>query len=259
MARPGKSQDALLAYWNGNPTGVATSELTIVQGTVVFDYSTPAIWQRTSLLDNSAFNLIASANGGTLTAPVLAGATTVTGTLAQPVNPTVVAAAGTTQGTAAALGTQAYQMVSSGTSAAGWQLTPSAGLAIGSGVTQTLYNTTAVAGKLYPDTGGSIDLGNANASQNVPASTGVRASLFAVNQVQTSNTATSSSTLTIASTTGLIIGQSVTGTGIPANTTISTISSGTVVLISATTTAGASGTTLTFGSAWLVEQLNTLG
>lgn len=67
MPIPGNSEIALLAYWPGNPTGVSMSELNILQGTVVFDFSTPSVWQKTSTTDNSAFNLLA---GNTITGSI---------------------------------------------------------------------------------------------------------------------------------------------------------------------------------------------
>lgn len=60
MPVPGNSEIALLAYWNGNPTGVSMSELNIAQGTLVLDFSTPALWQKTSTTDNSGFNNLLS-------------------------------------------------------------------------------------------------------------------------------------------------------------------------------------------------------
>lgn len=71
MPNPGNSSLALVAYWAGNPTNVPMSELNIQQGTLVIDTTTPAIYQKTSTTDNSAFNLLAAATGATLTNAVL--------------------------------------------------------------------------------------------------------------------------------------------------------------------------------------------
>jgi hypothetical protein len=80
MPVPGNSQIALLAYWEGNPTGVLMSELNIPFGTVVFDYTTPAIWQKTSTTDNSAFDLLSiGGESPTLTALTVTGLSTLGG------------------------------------------------------------------------------------------------------------------------------------------------------------------------------------
>lgn len=63
MPVPGNSEIALVAYWGGNPTNVLMAELNIPFGTFVVDYTTPALWQKTSTTDNSGFNLIATGSG----------------------------------------------------------------------------------------------------------------------------------------------------------------------------------------------------
>lgn len=71
MPNSGNSEIALLAYWAGNPTNVPLAELNIQKGTLVLDTSTPAIYQKTSTTDNSAFNLLAIGTGGTFTTPTI--------------------------------------------------------------------------------------------------------------------------------------------------------------------------------------------
>lgn len=62
--QPGNSFVAGYAYWAGNPTSVAISEFNAPPGTVVLDYSTPALWLKTSALgDNSGFLLLQTGDG----------------------------------------------------------------------------------------------------------------------------------------------------------------------------------------------------
>lgn len=63
----------------------------------------------------------------------------------------------------------------------------------------------------------------------------------------TGDTTSGSATVTVGSTAGLVVGQSVVGAGIPANTTIATIGAGSITL-SANATATATSVPLTFGT-----------
>lgn len=67
----GKSETLLIAYWAGNPTNVSMSSLNISQGTLVIDTTNSVLYQKTSTTDNSAFNLIAIASGGSFNAPTI--------------------------------------------------------------------------------------------------------------------------------------------------------------------------------------------
>jgi hypothetical protein len=67
-------------------------------------------------------------------------------------------------------------------------------------------------------------------------------------QTGTTNSTTTVSALSVG-TSFLVVGQPVSGSGIPAGTTIATISSGTQIILSQAATASASGVTLTFGTA----------
>lgn len=67
MPLQGNSGLSLHAYWNGSPVGVSTSELNIQKGTIVIDFVTPALWQRTSANDNSTFNQLTVGASGALT------------------------------------------------------------------------------------------------------------------------------------------------------------------------------------------------
>lgn len=68
----------------------------------------------------------------------------------------------------------------------------------------------------------------------------------ASNYVKTGDLHSSTTVDNIVSTTGLVVGMSVSGTGIPANTTIATVVGPTSITLSAAATATATGTTLTF-------------
>lgn len=100
--------------------------------------------------------------GGTL---AVTGATTLTGTLKVAANNTPVAATGTDQAGAAAVGAQDIVTISSDGAAKGVKLR--AGVA---GQRITIINTTATACKLYPATGGTIDGLSANAAVTIAAS-----------------------------------------------------------------------------------------
>lgn len=77
MPVPGNSIIPDVAYWPGSPVGVSITELNIPFGALVIDNVTPALWQKTSTTDNSAFNQLSQANQ--LTAPVIAGGLTASG------------------------------------------------------------------------------------------------------------------------------------------------------------------------------------
>lgn len=77
---PGNSFVTGLAYWAGNPTSVDTSEFNAPLGTLVLDYSTPALWLKTSALgDNSGYVLIQT--GTAAGAITIAGALTLSAAL----------------------------------------------------------------------------------------------------------------------------------------------------------------------------------
>lgn len=193
MPITGENIIPLVAIYPGNPTSVSTSIFNVPKGTIVIDTSTPAIWQKTSALgDNSGY----SANsGGTLTAPLISGGLTASGSaannfsgstgtfltstgrntiggpLAMKVVNTAVAAAGSTNADAAALTTSQIQHVSSDSAAKGVILP--VGVA---GYDLTIINDSATACKIYPDAGGNVNGGTATSgSVTVPASKGVRA------------------------------------------------------------------------------------
>lgn len=64
MPIPGSLGTPLIAAYPGNPTSVAVTEFNVPPGTFVVDYSTPALWQKTSALgSNSGYNLVANASG----------------------------------------------------------------------------------------------------------------------------------------------------------------------------------------------------
>lgn len=63
-------------------------------------------------------------------------------------------------------------------------------------------------------------------------------------------TSASASVINIGTTTGLTVGMVVTGAGIPVNTTILTVDSGTAITLSANATATAAGVSLTFTAIW---------
>lgn len=173
------------------------------------------------------------------------------------VNPTIVASAGSNQGGAAALGSQGTQLISSASSAAGVILSPSAGLPFGA--TFFVYNTSATAAKIYPEVGGMLNFLATNASQTVPASTGVRARVISPTQTQLGSTVQSGTTLAVQSSSGLFAGQSVTGAGVASGATISSLPSAQAVIVSATCTLTGSGVALTFGGAFVTDQLGARG
>lgn len=77
MANPGNSSLPLLYFYNGNPTNVATSIINPPLGSIVIDYTTPALWQKTTAQgDNSGYN---GASGGTINAPLITGGLTASG------------------------------------------------------------------------------------------------------------------------------------------------------------------------------------
>src|ERR1700722_7179163 len=84
MPLPGNCFVAGIAYWSGNPTNVATTELNVPKGTIVLDSSTPAVWQKVSALgSNATYNLLAvGGSGTTLTDPVIVGGLTASGSVA---------------------------------------------------------------------------------------------------------------------------------------------------------------------------------
>lgn len=66
----------LLYVYAGNPTGVSTAAFNPPVGSLVVDTSTPALWQKTSILDNSTFS---GGAGSTFTAPLITGGLTASG------------------------------------------------------------------------------------------------------------------------------------------------------------------------------------
>lgn len=80
MANPGNSSLPLLYFYNGNPTNVSTAIINPPLGSIVIDYSTPALWQKTTVQgDNSGYN---GASGGTINAPLITGGLTASGSAA---------------------------------------------------------------------------------------------------------------------------------------------------------------------------------
>lgn len=191
MPNEGSSGTTLIAYFPGTPVNAAVSAFNVPPGTVVIDYSTPAIWQKTSALgDNSGY----SANsGGTLTAPLISGGLTASGSAAnnfsgstgtfltstgrttiggpiafKSVN-TAVAAAGSTNADAAALTTASMQHVSSDSAAKGVILPTSV-----AGYQFLIINDSATACEIYPDAGGNVNgQTTTSGSVTIPASKGV--------------------------------------------------------------------------------------
>lgn len=77
MANPGNSSIPLLYFYNGNPTNVSTAIINPPLGSIVIDYTTPALWQKTTAQgDNSGYN---GASGGTINAPLITGGLTASG------------------------------------------------------------------------------------------------------------------------------------------------------------------------------------
>lgn len=77
MANAGNSSLPLIYFWPGNPTNVAVSEVNAPKGSLFIDYSTPAIWIKTSAQgDNSGFT---GGAGSTLTGPLISGGLTASG------------------------------------------------------------------------------------------------------------------------------------------------------------------------------------
>lgn len=193
MPIPGSNIIPLVAAYPGNPTNVATTIFNVEPGTLVIDYSTPALWLKTSALgDNSGFT---GGAGSTLTAPLISGGLTASGStannfsgstgtfltstgrntiggpLALKVVNTAVAAAGSTNADAAALTTASIQHVSSDSAAKGVILPVGV-----PGYELIIINDSGTACKIYPDTGGNVNGGTATTgSVTVPASKGVLA------------------------------------------------------------------------------------
>lgn len=77
MALPGNSSLPLLYYFSGNPTNVSTAIINPPLGSLVIDYVTPSLWVKTTAQgDNSGY---AGGAGGTLSAPVISGGLTASG------------------------------------------------------------------------------------------------------------------------------------------------------------------------------------
>lgn len=57
----------LVYVYAGNPTNVSTQAFNPPKGSIVLDTTTPALWQKTSLNDNSAFNQLTVGASGALT------------------------------------------------------------------------------------------------------------------------------------------------------------------------------------------------
>lgn len=70
----------LVYTYAGNPTNVSKQAFNPPKGSIVIDISTTALWQKTSLNDNSAFTQLSQGNA--LTAPVIAGGLTASGSAA---------------------------------------------------------------------------------------------------------------------------------------------------------------------------------
>jgi hypothetical protein len=77
MANPGNSSLPLLYFFSGSPLNVSTSIINPPLGSIVIDYTTPALWQKTTAQgDNSGY---AGASSGTWTTPLISGGLTATG------------------------------------------------------------------------------------------------------------------------------------------------------------------------------------
>lgn len=77
MPNPGNASLPLLWYYPGNPTNVATAIINPPLGSLVIDYVTPSLWVKTTAQgDNSGY---AGGAGGTLSAPVITGGLTASG------------------------------------------------------------------------------------------------------------------------------------------------------------------------------------
>lgn len=87
------------------------------------------------------------------------------------------------------------------------------------------------------------------------AGRGTKLSIGAVLSITGDTTSASTSVTSVSSTTGILVGMAVTGAGIPANTTVASIGSGTITLSQAAT-ATASDVTLTVGSALSIGEAN---
>lgn len=77
MSLPGNSSLPLLYFYPGSPLNVSTSIINPPLGSIVIDYTTPALWQKTTAAgDNSGY---AGASSGTWTTPLISGGLTATG------------------------------------------------------------------------------------------------------------------------------------------------------------------------------------
>src|SRR5258708_327882 len=77
---PGANIIPLIAIYPGNPTNVSTAVFNVPLGTIVVDYSTPALWQKTTALgDNSGYS---GGAGSIFTAPLISGGLTASGSAA---------------------------------------------------------------------------------------------------------------------------------------------------------------------------------
>jgi hypothetical protein len=80
MALPGNSSLPLIFFYPGNPTNVSTTIINPPLGSLIIDYSTPAMWQKTTAAgDNSGYS---GGAGSTLTAPLISGGLTASGSAA---------------------------------------------------------------------------------------------------------------------------------------------------------------------------------
>ncbi len=77
MPEPGNIGLPLIAVYPGNPTNVSTTIFNVPLGTLVVDYNTPGVYQKTTALgDNSGYSGFA---GSTLTGGVIANGLTASG------------------------------------------------------------------------------------------------------------------------------------------------------------------------------------
>lgn len=114
-----------------------------------------------------------------------------------------------------------------------------------SALTGTTVSASPIISGLSTLTG--IGFGGSISGTSIPANTYIFSTTASPNPTPTATWATSATTITVSSNTGIGVGMTVTGgTGIPANTSVTAISSNTITINNPTTAAQATATTVNF-------------
>jgi hypothetical protein len=79
---PGNSSIDGLAFYPGSPSGVSTAILNSTLGELIIDYSTPALYQRTSATVNTVVKFLTDASGQALTLPTITNGLLASGSVA---------------------------------------------------------------------------------------------------------------------------------------------------------------------------------